>query len=164
MDSAMRSTGMVIRELQERWIAQTTDKQKALIDEFKQIAGEWHAERMPLRDAISLTGDGWLRNQITRRITQDDPAYTIWHEFLEAILLDANGMCQLGVQTPQGFVRRIDIEDAGGQIVQQYDQATGEIICTMLFPRVVDNNDARRSSRFLAEGGYTPATLADWEE
>lgn len=158
----MLSMSQMMQEYIKRQQENTTEKQQKIVEELLEVATAWHEGKMPLEEAMRLTGDGWLRTKVGQRLLGSDAS--IWSDFIEAILEEAQADCSLGVQTAWGFISAQEIHSAGGRIERVYDVATQQTICNARFPEVnLERPAASRSSFFGSEPQRT-ASMVEWME
>lgn len=143
-----------------------TPKQRQLVTELLDVAVAWHKGELPLASAKDLTGDGWLRNQVSRRMTGDSEQALIWQAFITELDLSATSNCENGgyYQLQNGsriWLDKLQVATSGGTVQSVFDPDSGEEVCVATFPRV--NVSAPPPKREKGEASTSPM-MAEWYE
>lgn len=122
----MQSTRDVItRMLSEK---EATEKQEAMIADFYETLEGWRDGALPLSEAVKLTGDGWLRNQIVRKTTPGSDRWNLAMRFLDAVMVSQMTTDTIAFYTDHGWFTEREIREIGGDIQFKPDPSTGEIM------------------------------------
>lgn len=142
-----------------------TPKQRQLIAESVEVAMAWYRGELPLNAAKELTGDGWLRNQVSRRMIGDTEEAVAWRSFIVEIDAENNANCENGgfYELQSGkriWLSKLQIVSLNGKVESVFDPETGEEVCVSVFPRV---NLAAPPKREQGNPTASPM-MAEWYE
>lgn len=143
-----------------------TPKQRQLTADLIEVAMAWHRGELPLASAKELTGDGWLRNQVSRRMTGEHEEAVVWRAFIVELDLAGTANCENGGYYPlqdgsRIWLDKLQVAASGGKVVEVYDPDSGEMVCLAEFPHV--NLNAPPPRREKGDATTSPM-MAEWYE
>jgi hypothetical protein len=138
-----------------------TPQQRQIVENCLEVAQAWSMGQLPLLEARSLTGDGYIRAKVTARARRYPAFAASWQQFLDALVEYAQGDCDFGGYTHSGmWITKQQVVDHGGWIERESDSETGEVMCRVHFAPV----DVDSPPRMDKIHGERPAGMAEWFE
>lgn len=134
------STKQALREAFARNQGKLTPEQGQIIDEFWDAVKMWVAGEIDVDQFDTVTGDGWLRAQVIMNSSLDHPLYGDAMRVLDFLIFKKG---EPAMFTRHGWFTVKEVEEAGGRILREVDQETGELRERIQFPVGVDEVTGR---------------------
>lgn len=147
--------------------AKATPRQKALRDEFFYVVAEWNAGRLTPDQVRALTGDGFLRAMALSITPNDHPMYAEAMAMLDLLIETDKGNSDRYF-TKHGWFSQAEIDAAGGRVLDETDQETGEVTYRIQFPVGFDDQgnaiwpSANRTEQFRSQQRPASPYAEEW--